>query len=159
MIAIPVFVALAGTHGINTISVMPSPDASGAVHCVKLSVPVIVPVTVALPVAAAVALARIDMPQIYVVLPDVPASVAVVAPVVPVADAVIGVAPDGYCDDWMDTHGVDAVAGATQSGFVALGAAPRICVRLTFCVPLGVNEPVTGSGVPAATLTQLAGVP
>lgn len=32
----------------------------------------------------------------YVVLADVPASVAVVAPVVPVADAVIGVAPTGY---------------------------------------------------------------
>ncbi len=32
----------------------------------------------------------------YVVFPDVPASVAVVAPVVPVADAVSGVAPIGY---------------------------------------------------------------
>lgn len=32
----------------------------------------------------------------YVVFPEVPASVAVVAPVVPVAEAVIGVAPSGY---------------------------------------------------------------
>lgn len=96
MIAMPVFAALAGTQGLKIISVIPMPEASGAVQCVKLSVPVMVPVTVALPVAAAVAFDRIDMEHRYVVLPDVPASVAVVAPVVPVADAVIGVAPLGY---------------------------------------------------------------
>lgn len=72
---------------------MPIPDASGAVHCVKFSVPVIVPVTAMLPVAAAVALARTENPQRYVVLPTAPASVAVMAVVVPVALAVIGVAP------------------------------------------------------------------
>lgn len=50
-------------------SVTPKPDASGAVHCVKFKVPEIVPVTVALPVAAAVALARIENPHKYVVFP------------------------------------------------------------------------------------------
>jgi hypothetical protein len=69
-------------------SVTPNPVASGAVHCVKFNVPVIVPVTVALPVAAAVALARIEKPHRYVVFPAAPVSVAVVAAVVPVADAV-----------------------------------------------------------------------
>lgn len=86
--AMLVLVVLAGTHGVKIISAIPKPLAFGAVHCVKLSVPVIVPVTVALPVAAAVALARIEKPQIYVVNVDAPVSVAVVAPVVPVADAV-----------------------------------------------------------------------
>lgn len=62
--AMPVLTALAGTQGLKIISVSPNPDANGAVHCVKLSVPVIVPVTVALPVAAAVALARMENPQI-----------------------------------------------------------------------------------------------
>jgi len=79
-------------------SVIPMPLARGAVHCVKFIVPVIVPVTVALPVAAAVAFARIENPQIYVVVVELAASVAVVAPVVPVADAVIGMAPSGYND-------------------------------------------------------------
>jgi hypothetical protein len=76
-------------------SVTPSPLASGAVHCVKLSVAVIVPVTVALPVAAAVALARIEKPQMYMVVVPTGVSVAVVAPVVPVAEAVSGVEPTG----------------------------------------------------------------
>jgi hypothetical protein len=93
---IAVLPALAGMHsGPRLGSVTPSPDASGAVHCVKFSVPVIVPVTVALPVAAAVALARIEKPQRYVVWPATAGNVAAVAVVVPVADAVIGVAPIG----------------------------------------------------------------
>lgn len=87
--------ALAGMHGEKIISVIPRPDAAGAVHCVKLSVPVMVPVTVELAVAAAVALARIEKPQMYVVTDALVASVAVVAAVVPVADAVIGTAPAG----------------------------------------------------------------
>lgn len=61
--AIPVLVALAGTHGWKICSVMPSPLASGAVHCVKWSVPEMVPVTVLSAVAAAVALARIESPH------------------------------------------------------------------------------------------------
>lgn len=58
-----VLVADAGTQGLKTISAIPTPLAAGAVHWVKLSVPVIVPVTVALPVTAAVALARMEKPQ------------------------------------------------------------------------------------------------
>jgi hypothetical protein len=58
-----VFVALEGTHGMNTSSVTPSPAAFGAVHCVKFIVAVTTPVTVAFPVAAAVAFARIEKPQ------------------------------------------------------------------------------------------------
>ena len=91
-----VLAALAGMHGLKIISVTPSPLAFGAVHCVKLSVPVIVPVTVALLVTAAVALARIEKPQIYVVAEATVMRVAVVASVSPVADIVIGVAPAGY---------------------------------------------------------------
>ena len=65
--AMLVLPALAGTHGWNIISVTPKPLVLTATHCVKLSVPVIVPVTVALPVTAALALARMENPQIYVV--------------------------------------------------------------------------------------------
>ena len=61
--AMLVLTAEAGTHGENTSSVTPSPEALGAVHWVKFRVPVIVPVTVAFPVAAAVAFARIENPQ------------------------------------------------------------------------------------------------
>ena len=93
--AIAVVALLSGTQGWKMISVTPKPDASGAVHCVKLSVPVIVPVTVALPVAAAVALARIEKPQIYIVVEPTGVSVAVVAALVPVPLAVSGVAPSG----------------------------------------------------------------
>jgi hypothetical protein len=63
MTAMPVLIALDGMHGANICSVSPMPDASGAVHCVKFSVPVTVPVTVEFAVAVAVALARIENPQ------------------------------------------------------------------------------------------------
>lgn len=59
----PVLAALPGTHGKNRSSTNPIPDASGAVHCKKLIVPVMTPVTVASLVAAAVALARMEKPQ------------------------------------------------------------------------------------------------
>ncbi len=91
----PVFAALAGMQGVNLSSIRPIPDASGAVHCVKCNVPLIVPVTVASLVAAAVAFARIENPQIKAVFPP-DWSVAVVAAVVPVAEAVVAVAPAGY---------------------------------------------------------------
>jgi hypothetical protein len=61
--AIAVFVALDGTQGVKTISVTPKPLAFGAVHWVKFMVAVMTPVTVALLVNAAVALARIENPQ------------------------------------------------------------------------------------------------
>ena len=61
--AIDVSVVLAGRHGEKISSVTPMPLARGAVHCKKSIVAVITPVIVASPVAAAVALARIEKPQ------------------------------------------------------------------------------------------------
>ena len=71
------------------------PLVTAATDWMKFKVPVIVPVTVAAPVVSAVASAVIMKPQIYVVLLAAAASVAVVAAVVPVPLAVIGVAPVG----------------------------------------------------------------
>jgi hypothetical protein len=58
-----VFVALDGMQGVKIISVTPRPLAVGAVHWVKFMVAVTTPVMVALPVAAAVALARMENPH------------------------------------------------------------------------------------------------
>jgi hypothetical protein len=62
---------------------------------VKFNVPDTVPVMVALPAMGVVAFASIAKPQIYVVWPGKAGNVAVVALVVPVADAVIGPAAAG----------------------------------------------------------------
>jgi hypothetical protein len=69
-------------------------------------------VTVAFPVTAAVALARIEKPQRNVVLVAAAASVAVVAPVVPVAEVVIGVAPSGYNEDNLLGSGLALLTGS-----------------------------------------------
>jgi hypothetical protein len=82
-------------QGKNVSSTMPIPEARGAVHWLKFIVAEPAPVTVALPVAAAVALARMENPQMYVVCEVAADNVAVVAAVVPVAVAVIGTARGG----------------------------------------------------------------
>jgi hypothetical protein len=64
--AIAVFTALDGRHGEKSRYTVPTPLANGAVNCVKFIVPPITPVTVALPVAAPVALAMISRPHIHV---------------------------------------------------------------------------------------------
>jgi hypothetical protein len=103
--AIAVLMALAGMQGLKMRFRVPT---AGAVPTgwVKFIVPDIVPVMVALPKTAVVAFASIEKPQIYVVTPAAAGNVAVVAPVVPVADAVIIVAPIGL--DWANAG--DAIA-------------------------------------------------
>jgi len=80
-----VLAADAGTHGLKIISAMPSPEASGATHCVKFNEPEIVPDTTRFTVVAAVAFARTENPQMYVVTEAAPASVATAPVVVAVA--------------------------------------------------------------------------
>ena len=93
-VATPVFVEDAGTKGQNC-CVNVATAGAAPTPCEKFIVAVTTPVTVAFTCAAAVADAEMVRPQMELVLPETPGSVAVVAAVVPVADAEIGVAPEG----------------------------------------------------------------
>jgi hypothetical protein len=64
----------------------------------------------------------------YVVLPDVPARVAVVAPVVPVADAVMATAPEGY---WVE---VLAIYGTVLAALPGLSWTTRLLSAATEAV-------------------------
>jgi hypothetical protein len=56
----PVFVALAGMHGVKICSSTPMPEARGATQRIELIVPVTTPVIVSVTVAAAVAFALME---------------------------------------------------------------------------------------------------
>lgn len=113
-----------------------------------------------MPVTAAVALARIEKPQTYVVLVPENVNVAVVAPVVPVADAVSGVDPNGYrlpgvavvdigvmpAPPWTVTARVEGVPSAVASVVdsvtgeeAASAAAPLALVFVTKALTPGTN--------------------
>jgi hypothetical protein len=93
VVVIAVLVPVAGMHGLKfSLRLLPATDelSSNTIE------PVIVFATVIGPTAAVPPVAETLRPQMYVVFPDVPASVPTTAPVVPVAFPVIGVDPLGY---------------------------------------------------------------
>src|SRR5882724_11498093 len=110
-----VLIALPAMQGLKMRFTVPTAGATGT-DWVKFSVPETVPVTVALPAMAAVAFASIEKPQRYVVWPGAAGNVAVVAAVVPVADAVISVEPIGF--DWPNAGETIASRLATTAMFL-----------------------------------------